>query len=65
MTSTPSANGSGNGAAAKKLRIQNPRHRRLPFTALFAAVFSVSVVIFRQFVRAVNHMPLKVVQKSP
>jgi hypothetical protein len=58
-------NGSGNGAAAKKLRIQNPRHRRLPFTALFAAVFSVSVVIFRQFVRAVNHMPLKVVQKSP
>jgi hypothetical protein len=32
---------------------------------LFAAVFSVSVVIFRQFVRAVNHMPLKVVQKSP
>jgi len=27
-------NDRGNGAAAKKLWFQNPRHRRLPFTAL-------------------------------
>jgi hypothetical protein len=31
-----SRNVRGNGAAAKKLRFQNPRHRRLPFTAWFA-----------------------------
>lgn len=33
------ANDGGNGAAAKQLRYENPRHRRLPFTAwLFAAL---------------------------
>jgi len=30
-------NDGGNGAAAKKLKFQIPRHRRLPFTAWLAA----------------------------
>ena len=39
------ANGGGNRAAAKELRLQIPRHRRLRFTAWFAAWFACLVAI--------------------
>jgi len=44
MTTTlvRAGNDSGNGAAAKELGFQNPRHRRLRFTALFCGLLGAS-----------------------
>ena len=42
-------NDSGNGAAAKNLRFQNPRHRRLPFTAWLSIFAGFTIVPTEDF----------------